>query len=329
MRGRSAPEPGPKQSRGGAGRSPGRFWWLLVPPLVAVLLTDAWILANRAKTTPVTLEDALEEFRSEAGAAGGGPPPPGAEATDVGAPASASGARATPTQVAPTTPRPGTPAAGSPADPAAGFAPGYQRPAAGVYTYDTDGFETLALGSARHDFPDRSPAILRHGEGCAWQLEHKVIEEHVDTFDFCSAEGAVTWDGWRIERTFLSRTIVFDYRCTGDTAMLLPTRTPGDRSTASCTTTDGASRADAAFTYVADEDLAVGGTRVPAARVHGDIALSGDVEGTVTVELWIERVTGMRLREERVVDNTVPTSLGRADYHEELTVHLRSLSHAT
>lgn len=308
---------------------------LLLIPIVAVLVGDLWVLTSRTRTTTVTLEDALTDYRERPEVTPTTARPTTGETTST-PPASPAGAGApdgrdeTPlpsdTQVAPAS-SPTTVTTTAPATEPSG-PEGWRRPDPGVYTYHTGGFETLALGSARHDFPEETQAILRHADSCDWQLEHQVVEEHVDTFDLCSADSEQTWYRWRIERTFLENTLVFDYRCTGDTAMLREGRSPGDVFEATCDTGEG-EQADATFRYRRNQRLDIGGTRVGTARFHVDIVLSGDVEGSVTADLWIDRATGMRVREERVVDNTVPTPLGRADYHEELTVELRSLMPTT
>lgn len=292
---------------------------LLLVPVVVILAADVWVLANRTRTTEVTREDALAEFRET----------PEVVPTPARSPRSRPvGSTTTLLQLesedehvvvgGTTTSTTSRVAAGS----------GWDRPADGVYTYDTSGFETLALGGARHDFPPETQAILRYADGCDWQLEHRVIEEHVDTFDSCSSASRQSWYRWRIERTFLNRTLVFDYRCEGETRMLHADRSPGDVFTAHCDTGEG-ERAEAKFRYVGDVDLEIGGSSIAAAHFTVDVELTGDVEGTVDSNLWIDRASGMRLREERVVDNTVPTPLGRADYHEEATFQLQSMLPAT
>lgn len=303
---------------------------LLFIPIVVLLSADSWVLLNRTRVTPVTLEDALSQFRQDA------PVDPVRESSEAPA-APAQGGYSESTKIAggATPATQGGPAPSeSDADPVDSSAPytpaAYKRPAAGVYTYDTEGYETLASGGARHDFPDTTQAIVRDIEGCNWRFDHVVIEEHADTYDQCSSAGESSWYRWRLERTFLGQTVVYDFRCPGDSAMLKPGRGPGAEWTLECDTEDGGTHATDRFRHMGDEPMRIGGDDVTAAHIHVDITNTGEVEGTLDIDLWLDPRTGLRLREERVIDTRAPTPIGpKTDYYEEATFQLRSLTPAT
>lgn len=309
-----------------------RLRLLLVVPIVGLLAADSWVLLNRTRVTPVTLDDALSQFRAGAGAdpideASAAPtvPPGRADGQAAGATPDATTAGVSPGD---TSGDGGTAAPTDPGSPAG--TSGYERPAAGVYTYDTEGHESLASGGARHDFPNATQAIVRDVEGCNWRFDHAVIEEHLDTYDQCSSATETSWYRWRLERSFLGQTIVYDFRCPGDSALLKPGRGPGAEFDLACETTDGGTHAADHFRYVGDERMIVGGVEVTAARIHVDITNTGEVEGTLDIDLWLDPRTGLRVREERVIDTRAPTPLGpKTDYHEEATFQLRSLTPAT
>jgi hypothetical protein len=77
------------------------------------------------------------------------------------------------------------------------------------------------------------------------------------------------------------------------------------------------------------EDLVIGAATVPAARVDFDLLFSGQFEGTGRYRSWLDPVTGMFLRVDRVVDAQGDTPLGKQRYIEQSTMSLVSLSPGT
>lgn len=294
--------------------------------VVVVLLAASWVLLNRHKATPVSLEEAVGRFRDGAGPAAAPAPPSTAAlgSAPTTAPPTAPTAVSSPDAADVGTGATGTatPPAGETADPS--MAHPTAPPADGVYTYDTTGRETLSIASARHDYPAQTQVVVRHGEGCSWTADHLVLREHRDVFGLCTDVGGITWLGWRLERTFFGQTFVLDYRCAGP-AVLTPASAAGSTVQLHCETPDGDTM-EMVVAYVGDEVVDVGGTEVPAVHLNVSASLDGSVRGTSTLDLWSARDTGLRLREVRETDTVVDAPLGQADYHESATFLLRSLN---
>ena len=319
---------------------------LLIALVVILGAVGAWVMAQRNAATVVALDDVLADARADGTVttapntpdvspqAGSGPaadPASGATDSDPVAPeaqptAGTAAAPATDDQVvdqpvvdpAPPTADGPTPAASA----------RFRLPAEGVYSYATTGGDRINIAGASHQYPEVTHAILRHTGGCGWSVEHRVLEEHVDIHDRCSAPDAVSVvaDGRDVE--FFGQRDGLMYHCNPPARTLWNTPM-GAVSTGTCSTEDGDSDADYVGTYVGLETLDVGGTPVETAHVHLEFEMTGSARGTSTVDFWLHPETGLIVREERVVDTYARAVWGDVRYQEEATFHLLSLTPRT
>ena len=350
----AGPEKAGAMGLGRRGQRRGRF---VVPVLwaaiAAVLGTDVYLLTARTKTTTVTLDAAVEQFRAEAGSAGAAPPsappaaptaappeptPEGTTPTDPSGAPAAAGPAPTPSGTAHAAP----PAAAAGSARTAGAAPDaasptpaelpaatapvpFTRPAEGVYAYRTTGGETASVAGARHDYPPRTYSTILHADGCRWTTRSDVVKEHQDRRTMCSEAGRVLQLSQAREVEFFGQRDGAELHC--EPGLLAAVgEAPGTVDESRCT--DGAGN-DARMerTFVGPERLTVGGTEVEALRIVLVGSFTGKAEGTSRDELWLAADTGLTLRWDRSVD-TIADAFGGAKvrYREQASFVLESLT---
>jgi hypothetical protein len=166
---------------------------------------------------------------------------------------------------------------------------------AGVFAYDTTGFEEVdILGGARHEYPRRTTIVVRRA-GCGLVLRWQPFEERLQEWELC--------DGLRLRR------ITERHEFFGN----------DDRRTYRC---DASSRFDGAYRCSTGETTEV--ARVVSSegrRARLATRLSGGSTGSGTRELWL-RPDGVPLRLAVENENTTPSLVGPVHYREryELTL---------
>lgn len=288
--------------------------------IALVLLADVVLLTEQDQSTSVSLEDAVEGFRSAAPDATGASVPAGEATTATTGGAGASAPAATPHQPSPSASRDAATTAPAPAGP---FTP----PEEGVYSYRTRGYDEVSLGGGRHDYPERSYAALRRRSGCEWEVEHKVLEEHVERTIDCSAPGRLTHVQDRVDVTFFNQTNGSTYRCEPVMVTAQVDDQPGTRRTVTCKGDDGG-QAVITTTLIGREKLVVGGVAVDAIRVLGEAVLSGRAEGTSRNESWVHAETGLMLKSVRKVQTRAKAFGTTVDYREDASYELEGLEPA-
>ena len=198
-------------------------------------------------------------------------------------------------------------------------------PAAGVYVYDTTGFERVNRLSIRRSYPAASVRVVRPtGAGCAWREEVRLFEEHAETYDVCT-------DGNDARDTAFGTRLSYYYV---DSAMSLDcgtgsTRTGrgfavGESRTYACRGV-GVS-AEVTVTYEGEGTAVVDDLEVPCRRVVVVTALAGATTGGARRALCTDERTGLVLTEERSVGVVTRSAfVGRVTYSERATFRLRSL----
>lgn len=300
--------------------------------LLALIVGGAstWFVLERDATTAVDIGDVLADARADGAAPATTTGRPAAVPGPAGRPADAQTAQR-PGTVEPDAPvpvdEPAAPATPPPA-PASGDepAPGarFQLPAPGVYSYATTGSERINLG-ASHTYPDETHAIVRHTGGCGWEVEHRVIEEHVDQHERCTTADAVSVvaDGRDVE--FFGQRDGLTYSC-DPPVRALSDAPAGTVTTGSCPSEDGSSVAAYEVRFVGIEQVEVGGQDVRTAHLHVEFVMTGDARGTSTADFWVQPDTGLIVRQHRVVDTYARAAWGDVRYQEEATFHLLSLT---
>ena len=285
--------------------------------IALVLCADVVLLTQQDQSTAVTLADAVEGFRSSVPEAGDAPAG-GATAGESGTTTTVAGA--TPAAAAATTAASTAPGPGS-AGPTAAAA--FSAPAEGVYSYRTSGHEEVSLGGGRHDYPERSYAAVRRRAGCDWEIEHRVLEEHVERAVYCSQPGRLTHSEERSEITFFGQANGSTYRCDPPMVVAAVTDLPGTKRTVTCRAEDG--QAVITTTFVGRERLTVGGVAVEALRVLSEGVVSGRAEGTSRSETWLHPDTGLMLKHTRKVQTRADAFGTTVDYREDAAYELERL----
>src|SRR4051812_12852579 len=175
--------------------------------IFAVLLADVFLATHWNHSTPVTLSQSVEAFRASQASSAPSPaetaPVDAVPAAAAATPASTVPARG-PQLPATTVPPPAT-APPARATPAAAPSGPFTKPAPGVYAYATTGYEQVSLGGSRHDYPSESFAAVRPQDGCTWDWEHRVLQEHVDTSRSCSAPNVLSFLGNTTDVSFFGQ----------------------------------------------------------------------------------------------------------------------------
>ena len=289
--------------------------------LVAVGGTVVWL---RQGAHDVSVEDALASYRAAASAEDDG------RASSTTAPTEPADAAA-PSPTAATSPEP-APAPGgattgeSGAAPVGAAASATAIPDAGVYVYDTTGFEeTDALGGIHRDYPAQTTMTVHPG-GCGWTMRWQPLEERFDEWVACADGDSRTMQTFTTYHEFFQRGQREDFDCTADGAAsewLPADRTVGRTWTWACASPS--SRVDSTSTIVGIETVDVGGTPVEAVHVRYDNVLSGSNEGTHVLEWWCDPETGLALRMVQTMTTRSDSPFGKVSYREEFDVRLTSL----
>jgi hypothetical protein len=253
---------------------------------------------------PVTVDRALERFRG-----GSAPASPMVTPSPTSRPSSVPSVLPTKTTVSPH----GATAA-SPSGPI--------DPAEGVYVYATDGYEvTDALSGARHDYPSRTTiTISRHGCGFIWRWQP--LDERWDESEACRRPSGVVLGRFSMYHEFFRQGIREDFQC-GDDAVVWPSKPRiGDRWAFDCAS--NGSQIHMTVSVVARETRAVGGEAVRTFHVRYDVTMTGESQGRMVQDRWLDASTGLAIRIVTAVDATVATPVGRANYLERYTIDLIS-----
>ena len=303
--------------------------------LITALLISGGVLAYiRQAPEPVTVDAAVEEFRSSKrepavpataeitapGAAVTAAPAPGA-----GAPPAAAGNGSGSTAARPGAGRPaGQPAAGPAPAPAP---PVGSRGPEGVYPHTTEGFErTDAAGGSRHDYPAESSVVLRH-TACGLTTRWQPLKERWDEASYCSVGDTLEIRTFSMYHEFFQKGQQDDYRCP-PASIVFDRREPVGASWMWHCDMEGAS-VDTQTRVVAVETMNIGGRSIQAVRMRYEARLTGKTEGAQIQERWIdpESMLVLRLRSEVAAKTESP--FGRVNYEEKYLIETKSTTPRT
>ena len=284
--------------------------------ILMVLAGDLWVLTNYNRATPIRFEDAVGRFREH----GGGDASSATQVLDASTGDAAAGAGSDSTASAESAPV-GVVAAPPASDPL-GAPNGPARPAPGVYAFTTTGTEQL--GATQRSYPSTTYAIVELGDGCKWSFDHQVLREHTDRYTGCNtATSSLT--GWVMHREFLGVSVDKDYACTGD-ALVDGARAPGSAISIECQVAGDDEHISMRLQDLGQAEVVIGGQAVTAAHISGTADMTGYATGTATLELWLDPVSGLRLREIRSVDAQVDEKVTTNRYTEQAEFMLQSLT---
>lgn len=211
--------------------------------------------------------------------------------------------------------------------------PSVLRPAAGVYAYRGTGTEHLSLPpKSQHQGP-RMPATVTHrADGC-WTFRIDYNSAHWQTWIYCPRRGGLvelggeTFERWDFVFTKYDSTSSFT--CDPPSVAIRATMHAGDHWPQRCTGTSSGSTGTATtagpYTFVAEEDVTVGGSAVPAYHFRQQRTLGGNQSGTQRADLWFAVKDGLPLRNERQVTVHTDTPIGSSTYTERGSFELTAL----
>ncbi len=297
---------------------------------IAVLLAaDVFLATHWNATSPVTLAQSVERFRASQ-------TPTAAEettTTTVAAAAAPTTTVATPAHQAragAATTVPGRAASSSNGAATAASPTGpFTKPAEGVYAYATTGYEKVSFGGARHDYPSESFATVRQKGGCQWEWEHRVVEEHVETSEYCGQPNLLQFLSDTEDITFFGQAQKRTVSCNPPEITLHVGDAVGARRTFVCTMDGGGGRIDETVTYAGREVVTVGGTAVETYHAVIEGTQTGEAEGTSRFEIWVHPLTGLPVKQIVHVQTRSQAFGTTIDYTEDASYTLKSLTPST
>jgi len=202
-----------------------------------------------------------------------------------------------------------------------GAAAGFPEP--GVYVYAATGSESVdALIGSTHEYPAEMTVTVLH-EGCGLVLSWSFLQGRSTTREYCPSAAGLELRRQTEIHTFFSNEETTDYRC--DRGSLA--RPAGDRAGATfgwrCST--GTKTEVAEGDVVGVEMLTVAGAKVETVHLRAETLLEGATRGTGGVELWLERSTGLLVRQLTWNDNVTDAAIGEVRYQERYELQLSSL----
>lgn len=212
-------------------------------------------------------------------------------------------------------------------DPADQQEPGL-RPAAGTYTYEGTGRESIdTLGGSEHQFPDRILARVQYApaaDGCRdrWTLRLLYLQQHTERRSYCTTERSVREEAFSREIEFFRVTDRTSFRCERQALRLQLGARPGSSWTYGCEGSDR--RLDYTVTYLGREQLRIDGSTVQAHHVRVSTKLSGASDGSDRSEYWYA-ASGLPLRWSSELDVQTDSALGRTRFREQTRYSLVSV----
>lgn len=252
-------------------------------------------LANGGEVTEVGVDEALERFREQTATS--------AATSTVAAVAESTGAT---TSTAP--------------------APVGTLPALGVYQYATTGFDRIdALTGAQHDYPAITTMTVTPF-GCGVRVRWDIAVERWDSWDWCLAGDAIEQTGWVGYHEFFSTPGRNDYTCDGDPRPL--SAPAGTTWLMTCRMGD---RTSSIFSGEVIEltSLVVAGVDVPVLHLRYDVEVVGESTGRQTVEGWYRVTDGLPVHEQLTITTAQETVVGVANFDEQYTIDLLTLTPAS
>lgn len=197
-------------------------------------------------------------------------------------------------------------------------------PAPGTYTYASSGSYQLS-GDEETTLPESATATVT-SDDTGWTIEVTAGDAYTDRFGFTLAAAGLQWQQWSLDRVLQGERGTTDYSCTGDEPVYVADAPVGRTTNHGCTT-QGVTSAGT-ITLEAQESVTLGdGTTILADRLVYAYTVSGpSVVGEGRLDLWLDRRTGLRVREVRHIESTTRLASGELEYREDVEFLLQSLT---
>ena len=197
-----------------------------------------------------------------------------------------------------------------------------QAPADGVYVYDTAGQESVdALGGDTHTYPSDTARTVT-AEGCGYRITWAPLSGRSESSLLCLRDGGVAIAESTTAHEFLRQSDEEHFACDAGAWWLPPAGTT--TWTTICRTADRVSTRSAHV--LATETLVIGGQSRDAIHVRYDDVLSAGSTGTTTSDLWLDRETGLVLKQHNEADTRNDSVIGVVVFRERLDLTLRSVT---
>jgi hypothetical protein len=199
-----------------------------------------------------------------------------------------------------------------------------QTQPAGVYRYETGGFERIGGPlPGRLSYP-RTTKITVERYGCTLSERWEARAERYAEWRYC-----ITGPTWRLRSVtdyheFFGNAQRRAYRCSGRPVPRPSRIEDGFSWTDRCRARR--TKAVARGEVVGKEQVSVGTERVSAVHLRVRTRLGGDVRGAYTMDSWLRRADGLLLRRSFRSDSRVDAIVGSVPAHEEYELRLRSLT---
>lgn len=316
----------------------------VVASAVATAGTGTYLATEVSQSTAISADAMLAEFRDAATPspdAAGSPPAGSADGSDVvasEAPVGLASVAPNASDAATAQPPAGRLPSGGAGDPTPNeqpstaeptpvptdvSAPTFGMPAEGVYTYVTEGWETVSMAGARHDYPSETFAAVRHLGGCRWETDHRFLEEHRERKEYCSDGSALLALGFDSYITFFGQTAESHGRCDPPQVSAHLPAEPGQRYTSTCAGDGWTS--DAVVTFVGRESVVIAGQPVEALHYTQKTTLQGSTRGESDMDVWYHPETGLPLEVNRRTRSFAQAFGGEVEYNEDVHFVLGSL----
>lgn len=196
-------------------------------------------------------------------------------------------------------------------DPGAG-----PRPQPGVYRYATTGWSEVNRLGQRREYPATTHRVVRLGRGCRWQEEVVVLDEHRETYDVCATPGGPRDVAFGTDLVYFTVHSTSAALCDG--AAPRTGLQTGETVMFRCLDRPGKTAVEGTVEGLGPAELAVSGRPTTCERIRIITVMTGRTTGSATRTLCVHPLTGLVIREERVVALRAPSRwLGTVDYREE------------
>ena len=208
------------------------------------------------------------------------------------------------------------------------------RPAAGIYQYRGEGTEKLDKPPRGQSQGTGIPGTVTHLGGRCWKFRVDYNTNHWQSWDYCSTGKGLTEQGGsffqRLDLVITKVETSSTYTCDPPADTIRAAQRVGDQWKQNCpgtsTTASGEVIAAGPYTYLGQEDLNIGGTRVKALHYRWSRTLTGGQTGTEAGDFWFDAETGLPLRNQRVVTVHSGSPIGGVTYDEKGSFVLVSMT---
>ena len=194
----------------------------------------------------------------------------------------------------------------------------------GVYVYTTTGGESVdVLGGARHHYPAKT-SVTAHRVPCGLELHWAALEDRATTWTLCSTDAGIELRGSDERHKFFWQRDRTSYICEG--TVLVPAGNAGTAAGHDFTCTAAKAVEAGQAELVGPETIDVGGTAVATLHARTVGTVSGENDGTETVDWWLDTATALPVRITLRSRTSRKAIVGLVHYNEDADLRLLSMT---